>query len=558
MNLEESDAFVEEMEKTDKKKKSVLTIIISCGVLIVVLLVFIMYLTVQDANTFKFFIDDVKIQNYYSIIFDKNSEQHDTEPDYYINIEQLAKTLGYSYQNGEYKAYTEDSKSCYITTPYEIVSMKADSDGYTKYIINNEQAADTKKQEENQEDSNKINVVVKSKNETQKTFHIDNPIQYIEKDKYPNVKEGLYVPIAEIVDIFNVQINTSERNRVRIVSLDNLINNYATRIATNYRYKTVSNTYENFTAMADGMLVVGDGTNYGVFSLVTGEEVISLKYEDIVYMQNTQEFQVSAEGSVGVISKEGKTIIKPTEYDNISVLDEKEKVYLVEKNNKYGVVNHSGDTIIFCDYDSIGITNPQAYSKSGIRNYNLLFDSCIPVELDGKYGLMDIEGNEILRITYDSIGTADVEKSDDERNSENTDGSNNTQKSTKSKSSENGILIIPEEEGIQGIIVKSNGLYGIYDAKVQHLITPCAFSRIFSKTKSGDTTYYLEYEGNEINLDDYLEENQLKSVIQKTDEEEPEDESESVEDENNVEQNEDSNENVEEEDSETENDEEEN
>ena len=535
MNLEESDAFVEEMEKTDKKKKNVLTIIISCGVLIVVLLIFIMYLTALDAKTFKFFIDGNKIQNYYSIIFDKNSGQQGVEPDYYINIEQFAKTLGYSYQKGEYKSYTEDPMSCYITTPYEIVSMKADSDGFTKYIINNEtETEDEDKKEENEENSNKIKVVVKSKNETQKTFHISNPIQYIKKDEYTNVKEGLYVPIDEMIRIFNVQVDTSEKNRVRIISLDNLINNYATKIATNYNYKTVSNTYENFTAMADGMLVVGDGTNYGVFSLITKKEIISLKYEDIVYLQNTQEFQVSAEGSVGVISQEGKTIIKPTEYDSISVLDEKKKVYLVEKNDKYGVVNNKGDTIIFCDYDFIGIPNPQAYSNSGIRNYNLLFDKCIPVELNGKFGLMDLEGNEILKVVYDSLGTADIEmdlnkEEDKAEDSNNTNYSNSTSKNSKIKTSGNDVLIIPEDKGIKGIVLKKDNLFGIFDAEVNNIIIPCVFSEISSKTVSGETKYtLLDYNGEKIDLDYHLSNEHLISIEKnsKEDEEKEDDDNE--------------------------------
>ena len=514
MNLEESDAFVEEMERTDKKKKNVLTIIGVCGLVIVFLIFLIMYLTAEDAKRFKLYIDGNKIQNYSSIIFNKNYNQEKAEPDYYINIEQLAKYLGYSYQNGEYKSYTEDPKSCYISTPYEIVSMKSDSNGFTKYILDiNSDQEESEDENKDEEDSNKIKIIVKSKNQTQKTFHLDNPVQYIEKDKYFNVKEGLYVSINEIANIFNVQLDMSEKNRVRITSLESLINNYATRIATNYKYKTISNTYENFTAMAAGMLVVGDGENYGVLSLETGEEIISLKYEDIVYMQNTEEFQVSAEGSVGVVSKKGKTIIKPTEYDNISVLDEKKKIYLAEKNDKYGVVNHDGDTIIFCEYDSIGIPNSDAYAKEGIRNYNLLFDKCIPVELDGKFGLMDIEGNEILKIVYDAFGTAEIENNVVEEEKEiSNEPTNSTSKNNKTRNTGDNILIIPESKGINGIIVKSNDLYGIFDAEVQHLITPCVFSKITLKTVSGEPKYTLEYEGTNIDLDYYLTNNKLISI----------------------------------------------
>lgn len=514
MNLEESDAFVEEMEKTDRKKKNVLMTIISCGVIVVILLVLIVFLTAEDAKRFKLYIDGNKISDYSAIILNQNANVENTEPKYYVNIEQLAKILGYSYQKGEYKSYTEDPNSCYIRTPYEIVSMKADSKSFTKYILNNtttdEEEDEEKTEEEETEGQNKVKVVVSSKNETQKIFYVDEAIQ--------SINDILYAPISVIPEIFNVQLDVSEKNRVKIYSLDNLINNYASRIATKYKYSTVSNTYENFTAMADDMLVVGDGSNYGVVSISTGKEIISLKYEDIVYMQNTKEFRVSAEGSVGVVSNEGKTIIKPTEYDDITVLDELKKLYLVEKNGKYGVIDHNGENIIFCEYDSIGIENTEIYEDQNVRNYNLLFENCIPVEVDSKYGLMDLEGNEILRIIYDSFGNVTAEKEDTEETTKTSKTSNDEKPSTKNQDS--GILTIPESEGIQGIIVKSNDLYGIFDANVKHLITPCVFSNIYSKTKSGVTTYYLEYNGIEMNLGEYLEENELKSLEDDDDEEE--------------------------------------
>lgn len=516
MNLEESDAFVEEMERTDKKKKNVLVTIITCGIIVVILFFLIIFLNIEDARKFKVYIDGNKIDNYSSILLSYDNVGEDIEIEkfvdnnnlnYYVNIEKMAKVLGYTYQKGEYKNYNEDDDKGYIRTPYEIVSLKADSNSFTKYILNNSTSKEDEKEktEDNQEEQNKISIVVKSKNETQKTFYIEDTVKYI--------NNSLYIPIYEIPQIFNVKLDVSTNNRVRIYSVDYMMNGYASRIASNYRYKAISNAYENFTAISDDMLVVSDGTNYGVVSLQTGKEIISLKYEDIVYMQNTKEFQVMAEGSVGVVSNDGKTIIKPTEYDNITVFDELKKLYLVEKDGQYGVINNSGDTIIFSEYDSIGLPNPEAYTKSEIRNYNLLFDNCIPVELEGKYGLMDLKGNEILKIAYDALGTAEIESETvdaDDTDSKKT--TNTTSKSSKNKNPGEGILIIPESFGIKGIIVKNNGLYGIFDAEVQHLITPCAFSKIYSETISGKTEYYLEYDGTKINLSEYLESNDLKSI----------------------------------------------
>ena len=44
------------------------------------------------------------------------------------------------------------------------------------------------------------------------------------------------------------------------------------------------------------------------------------------------------------------------------------------------------------------------------------------------------------------------------------------------------------------------------------MIIPCSCSKIYAKTKSGVTKYYLEYEENEIDLETYLKENNLISV----------------------------------------------
>ena len=507
MNLEESNSFVEQMEKNKKHKKTVLTTIIICAVLVVVLLALIGYMKYQDSLKLKVFVDG-KTVSFSNHFFEKQGETD------YINIKELAGLLGYSYQKGEYKKYTEDANSCYLRTPYEIVSMVADENTLTKYILNEREATESKENERNQSNENttvdsnlivtdetgakSLNILVDSKNETAETLAIAEPIVSINNE--------LYVSFEEVERVFNVQLDVSQQNRVRISSLTNLIvlaNQYAQKAG----YSQISNVYENLTAIVDGMIVVSDGRNFGVVDVKTGQELISLKYEKIKYMQNTSEFLVTAEGSVGIVSQEGQTIIKPTEYDDIAVLDEVGKLYLVEKDGKFGVLNGDGDIVVYSEYDSIGIQNKEDFQKEGIRNFSLLFDELIPVNVDGKTGLIDKAGNEIFKPVYTLgyVAGKNVNSTEtEEEKRTNTNTTNTVQNKTVEVDEHDNVLTIPESTGIRGIVVKNyNDLYGIYDARSKKLI-PCSFTKIYSKTKAGVTTYYLEYNDQEMDLEMYL------------------------------------------------------
>ncbi len=520
MNFEESNQFVEQMEKNNKNKKTVLTGLIICGIIIVILLGVIAYIRKKDNERLKMFVDGKEVAIKASLLIQSQ------DGSYYMNVKDLAEALGYSYQKGEYKNYTEDIESCYLRTPYEIVSMNVNSNIIRKYILNQNSSASTEQSEttENSKDliivneetkEQALNIVVDSENETEEIFSIDVPIEY--------VNDELYVAFEEVAKIFSVQFNishyNSQLNRIRVNSIPQFAPTVL-KIAKDCGYSEVSNIYENLTAIADGMLVVGDGTSYGVISLSDGQEIISLKYDKIVYRQNTDEFFVTAENSVGIVDKMGNTIIKPTAFDNIANLDEVNKLYLVEKNGKYGVVNHQGDTVVYAEYDAIGIENEEEFMGENIRNYNLLFDECIPVSYEGKMGIIDIEGNERLKCVYDSLGyvksaidTPEEEEEDSEDTNTTNEVTNTSQRNdvTSTNDYEN-VLTIPESVGIKGIVVKWNGLYGIYDVGIKRLIIPCSCSKIYAKTKSGVTKYYLEYEENEIDLETYLKENNLISV----------------------------------------------
>ena len=541
MNLEESNSFVEEMERNNKNKKTVLNLIIIGIVIILLLVVLIFYIRYRESQVLKMYVDDKEVPISSTLLISENGQN-------YINIKQLSKMVGDSYQKGEYKQYNEDEKSCYIKNDYEVASMSADSVRVTKYILNendgtseeDEEKKNKQEEAENQTEDESVKMQVYSNNETIETLYLEDSIIYRNNE--------LYAPFSEVERIFNINLNTSNQNRILVQTI-----NYLAQAAPNYaqrlQYSEVSDIYENITAMVDDMLVVGNEEKFGVVSLEDGHEIISLKYDQIIYMQNTKEFLVMAEGSAGVISDTGKTIIKPTEYDSISNIDEINKLYLISKDEKYGVLNGNGEIIVHPEYDSIGIENQEAFRNEGIRNFSLLYDTCIPVNSGGKVGIINKDGNEKLRCVYDSFGFVANEKnstsSEDEEESKESEEqeeeeSNTTKKTTTNKTVEeiDNVLVIPESTGIKGIVVKRKDLYGIFDASVERLIIPCVYSKIYSKTRSGITTYYLEYNDEEIELESYLEENDLKSIDNNRNQEEDSSDEEQQEDDEDVEVNE--------------------
>lgn len=512
MNLEESNKFVEQMEKNNKNKRIIIATIVVLAVIIILLIITINYIRAKDAKKLKMYVNGRQINITSTLLL------QDDEGNNYMNVKELANLLGYSYQKGEYKNYTEDPNSCYLETPYEIISMSSDSNIITKYIVNknalseNETISNELIVQDEETKEKRLNIIVDSEDETVETFNINDKILFTNNE--------LYIPFTELPRIFSAQLNTSTY-RIGVNTIPNIATSIS-QIAANLGYSGVSNLYENLTAIIDNMLVVNDGVSYGVISLQDGHEIISLKYDKILYRQDTEEFFVTAENSVGIIDKNGKTIIKPTAYESISSFDEITKLYLVKKDNKYGILNREGQTVIYAEYDEIGLKNAEDFENEDIRNYNLLFEKCIPVNNNGKVGLFDIDGNERLKCVYDSLGFTknDIRKKDDKSDSSNTNSNSNS--STNETNTINtttteimdydNVLIIPEDVGIQGIVVNLNGLYGIYDAEVGKLIIPCVYTKIYSKTRAGKTIYYLEYNDQEIVLSEYLAQNNLLNI----------------------------------------------
>lgn len=418
----------------------------------------IIYIQYQDTLQLKIYVDGTQINFSGKFLKQDNGTN-------YVNIKELSDLLGYTYTKGEYKKYNENADSCYIKNNLEIVAMTAEKSTLTKYIEVVEGAPELV-----QEGPYGIDMRVEEQNGDSNTFVLEKPVKQIDGE--------LYLPFEYIIDVYNMTVDTSVKNRIRMYTLPTLFQS-AKQLAAQLEYGTISGVYENIRAIPYGLVVVGDNGIFGVIDL-KGQEILSVKYEHLQFLQNTEEFFMRAENTVGLLDKTGGTIIKPMDYDNISILDEIEELYIVEKNRKYGVVNRDGEVVIHVDYDRIGLKNIADFKISTLRNNYLLLDKYIVAEIDDKLGLYDIKGKELLKPVYEGFGyLSDV-------------------------SGEDSVLIVPKEVGMSGLVINFDGRYAIYDADKENIAVPAVYSKIYSVTKAGETTYYAEFNGEQLLLKDII------------------------------------------------------
>lgn len=177
---------------------------------------------------------------------------------------------------------------------------------------------------------------------------------------------------------------------------------------------------------------------------------------------------VSDGSNYGVINSNLETIIG-AKYNSITFNEYTQEFIAVDNNNKYGVISKDGKkNAIDFRYESISIIN---YSP-------LLYE----VKQNNKYGVLDNNGNIIVNIEYDKLGSSGNDKN-------------------------NSVLIIEDvnSEKEDGIVVYSNGKYGIVNIKTGKLILECNLEKVYSKTLDDDSiVYYVQIEGNEIELSEYI------------------------------------------------------
>lgn len=476
MDFEQSSSYQREIQNRDKSRKFVMMSIVACGIFMVLLFVLIMVISYQDSITEKFYIDGQLTSKLSNNIYGELNGIT------YVDIREISSVLGYTYTKGEYKKYNENEDSCYLQNDFEIVALSSGKTSYDKYIeiSNNATLAG-------------IKVTSKNKNGYQETFQIEDPVIF---------ENGrIYVPLNSLSKMLNITIDW-QQYRKKFNTLENQVKKAQTAMKK-AGYVEMSGYYENLRAIVDGLVVVGDATTetskptskyYGVYSLVKNDGAISIKYDDITYSQSVGEFYITVEnGTMGLLDAEGGTIIAPSEFQEISLLDHKNQLYLVKKDEEYGIVNRTGKKVVYAENDRIGLdpSDIEEFTLESIENPNILFDKCIPVEKEGKVGLYNKDGNLILNINFDGFGYKSTAAS-------------------KTSGNEQSVLIIPSSVGINGIVINRDDTYGVYDVKSEKILLPTSFEKIYAITQKGKTTYYMvDLGGVTYDMKEYLEDQGL-------------------------------------------------
>ena len=437
---------------------------VKIGFIIVVILIILLIIAAGGiwvysqqilSSQFKFNLDGKRQSNYSNNLFLFQNDK------VYISIRDIAPLLGYNVYNGGYGEYTEDKSKCYVNNSKEIVSFETNSDKMYKY-----------------------NVAGTESGEGQ-SFDIDSPIL--------SSGSNMYISSEGLSRAFNVRFDyNTAKNEVSIFGLSYLANYYSGQI-TNAAITTKTSglsesiIYNNQKALLYNLVVIRDETTkqYGVASLANPTNtIIGTRYSSIEFMEGSNDFIVkTSDNKMGIIGSDGITKVR-LEYDDIKELDKNLGLYLVTSNNKQGVVNSNGKVIVYQDYDQIGL--PNTINDTNVTNKYILMDNCIPVKRNNKWGLIDINGNEITTLQYDGFG-CDADTSD---------------------SRYSDVLIIPDLNGIVVELDEVNGntktkKYGVVTSD-GNLFINIVLDSIYSVTAQGETTYYATFQGQVIDLVDFV------------------------------------------------------
>ncbi len=361
----------------------------------------------------------------------------------YVSIRDIAPYLGYQSYSGDYAERSEAKNKCYIQSENEIANFVLASEKIYKLEMS------------------------RSASEY-KYFYSKRPVK--------SIGGKLYVSTDGMENAFNVSyIHNKETNRINIYTMDYLLQSYDTMILDS-GYTETSQEFNDMKSIFESRLIVeNDEKEMGVIDL-DGNVIIEPKYEKISYIPETGDFYVVSNGKIGVISKNGDMRIQIL-YDSLNLMDMDAGLYVVGREGKYGIIDVRGNLKLYIENDQIGI-DISAFEKNDIRNGYLLVNNLIPVKKGDLWGLYNKNGQKVVDFQFDSFGYV--------ANS-NKDAMN--------------LLVIPN---YNVMVTCKDGKYGLINSSGE-IIFPNRADDIYFTIESGKRYYYLNYNNNRNNVEDWLD-----------------------------------------------------
>lgn len=452
-------------EKEQKNKRMMKWIIIMIIVLLLISVALGIVIFYLKEQAFKFTIDGENISSSQiaSDLFVFEGEE------VYVSIKDIAPLLGYRVYNGGYKQYTEKGNQCYVENSNEVCTFENNS---TKIYKNEPETMDYE------------------------YFDLSLPVKTMNNKLYTTI-EGISLG-CNVTMAFD-----KEANRMTIYTLPYLVNYYTNNMGQN----VALTEFQNQKALRYGLVVVQNvledssysDVRYGIYS-IEGQEIVGTKYAGIEFVEGNQEFIVTTgENKVGILTADGDTKVNP-QYDSLKQIDKNLNLYLAEVNGKYGIIERNGKILIYPEYSQIGI-NATDFPSNNIKNQYILYDNAIPVQRDGKWGLYDVRGNNILPIEYTGFGCI---------------------ANSSSVQTLNNLLLIPD---IKAIVVsktynmgdnRAETYFGLVNYLGKELIMP-ALTTIYSVTENNRDTYSMIYNGNTMDVIEYIQAHNLQTLNEETD-----------------------------------------
>lgn len=445
MNLYEIE---EKRKKNEQNKKINKLMIIAITIIVIIMIVLFVAIKYLKANPSEWTvsIDGTAQKGLEDLIQFESNEDGTTS--IYVPIKKMAEKLGYKAFNGTPEVASETTDNCYARNDNEVVIFEADS-----------------------------NIIYK-KDQT-----INNAeYEYCVLDKEIKKEEELYIDIEGLCTAFNLTYSYSEQKKtISIYTLDAWVQ-AASKIATNKGYAEMDATFVNQKAVLENMIVViSDERYYGVIDYETGNTILGPQYEAITYIPEKSAFLIKKDGKVGMIASDGTTKISAN-YDSLTLIDNKNELYLASSGGLYGVIDANGKTIIYMEYDKIGI-DVSNFEKNDVKTGYVLLDKLIPVQQNGLWGFFDIEGKKITDIKYDDIGAVSDNRASMLYN-----------------------LLLIKDYNV--VVVEKNGVYGFIDTEGKEVIS-LVLKDTYIETSAGETTYKMI---NANNLKSYNVIDRLESV----------------------------------------------
>lgn len=457
MKLYDEEELRKKNEKSKKVKNLILVSIIFTVILIFLIIGAIYYL-IYNPNKITINLNGKENEKIENIIITRTADD-DGSTLVYFPIRQFASQFGYNSSNGDYGTNVENLENCYIESENEVAIFTENS-----------------------------NVIYKIDKTAQKNSG-DTEYEEVRVD-YPVIRENdvLYVDTEGLAKSFNLNINTNKKmKKINITTLDVLVTS-ATKTITDNKLGKLDEKFANQKAILDNMMVIEseyDGQK-GVRNFSTKEEILGFQYDDITYIPSKEAFLVEKNNKVGIIGGDKLVRIKP-QYDNLTLIDIENGLYLAEDNNKYGIIDEHGNLKIYFEYSKIGV-DINDYKDNGLKTGYVLLGKIIPAQrFDGKWIFFNIES------TNNPDGSRNVQCTRIENGE--FDGIGCLSKAERGTTSN---LMILKDYNV--IVVQKYNHYGFMDLQGRPALG-LIYTNAFIETVSGQTNYCaIDANGNQINV----------------------------------------------------------